>query len=148
MATPTITAANAVYTLTVAGLFGPVQLQGFEADAAFATDSVDVGEFVMGVDGTFSGGLIYNAVPQTISIMPNSLSSNLFELWDATEQAPGGDKLQASATIKLLSTGRQYDLNQGYLSKVMRIPPAARTLKGRAWGLIWGSITPSPTAGV
>ena len=143
MATNSITSANAVYVMTVTGLFTSVQLQGFAADAMFATEATETGEFVMGVDGTFSAGFTWREVHQTISFMPDSASNNLFELWDATEQA-NSEKIQASATIRLKSTGRKYDLTQGYLRSIPRVPTANKTLVMRPFGVTWGRVTPSP----
>ena len=71
----TITAANSKFALSITNLYmSPQLLQGYATDDAFTTDTPDLAETVMGVDGHLSAGYVFNAVNMTISIMPDSPS--------------------------------------------------------------------------
>ncbi len=139
----TITSANSVFSLTVTTLYlTPQTLQGYMADAAFEQEGVDIAETVLGVDGILSAGWVPQAYTQTISLMPNSPSSVLFETWAATENTLQ-DKLTANATITLKSTGRKYSLQNGYLTNYKPIPDAGRVLKGRPFRIVWNTVLPA-----
>ena len=63
----TITSANSVFTLVVAGLFpAPVQLKGYASDKAFTTEAVDLAEVQMGVDGRMTAGFVPNPVSKRL----------------------------------------------------------------------------------
>ncbi len=75
----TITSANAVIIISVAGLYDVGQrIQGFTADDISGTDSIEQAEFSMGVDGRLSAGYAPVAVPQTITLQSDSLSAVWF----------------------------------------------------------------------
>ena len=139
----TITSANSVYTLTIPGLYSsPQTLGGYMADAAFETETADVAELVRGVDGVLSAGFIYFNTVQTISIMPDSPSSVIFETWLATEGTLT-EKLAASASISIPSIGRKYACSNGFLTSIVQIPSARRVLQGRPFRITWGAISPA-----
>lgn len=139
----TITAANSVFMLSVTGLYSTAQqLQGYMADAAFEQEGVDISENVMGVDGVMSYGWIPQMYPQTISIMPSSPSSTIFETWAAAENT-AQEKFTANATIKLISTGRKYSLQNGVLTNYVPIPNAGKVLRGRPFKIVWNTILPA-----
>ena len=51
-----ITAVNSVFTLTVPGLYNaPITLQNYAADRAFETESRELAETAMSIDGYLSG---------------------------------------------------------------------------------------------
>jgi hypothetical protein len=139
-----ITAANAVYLLSVTGLFPvPQQLQGFSADAAFDTDASEPAEVVIGVDGRMSAGYVPFLTRQTISIMPDSVSSLLFEDWLAAQKA-AGEVYFANASITLISVNRAYVLTNGILTSIVSIPGTRKVLQARNFIITWGSIDPVP----
>lgn len=138
-----ITSADSVFTLAVAGLYPtPVILGGYASDRAFETDAVDVAETVMGVDGNMSAGWIPNTTTQTVTLMPDSTSSDIFENWDRVETSRR-TKLFASGEIQVPGTGRRYTLTRGVLKRVTRVPSAAKTMQPRAFTIEWGSIVVS-----
>jgi hypothetical protein len=140
----TITAANAVYMLGVAGLFPtPQQLQGFSADAAFDTDASEPAEVVMGVDGRMSAGFVPFLTRQTISIMPDSPSSLLFEDWLAAQKA-AREVYLANAVITLTSVNRAYVLTQGVMTSIVSIPGTRKVLQARNFIITWTDINPVP----
>nr|WP_321986140.1 hypothetical protein [uncultured Lichenicoccus sp.] len=142
----TITAANSVYSLVITGLFPvPQILQGYAADAAFDTDASEPAEVVIGVDGGISAGYVPFLTRQTISIMPDSPSSLLFESWLAAQKA-AVEIYYATATISLPSVNRSYVCSNGVLTSYVSIPGTRRVLQARNAVITWGSIDPVPVA--
>jgi len=144
MANNTITSADAVFLLSVDQLYPDAQLlQGYMADRAFETDAVEIAELVLGVDGNLSAGFVPYMVKTTISIMPDSPSSDIFENWIEAERQ-GRVKLTAQGSITLPATGRQYTLTDGYLTTITAVPAAARVLQGRPFVITWNTISVAP----
>lgn len=138
-----ITAANAVFTLTVAGVFtAPQQLQGFDVDNAFDIDAVDTAETKIGVDGIGSGGFIYNFVPMTIHLQADSTSVQLFETWLGAQKV-GQTTYQASGSILLPAISRKYTLSGGFLKTPMQLSSAHKVLQPRTFRLEWTDVSPA-----
>lgn len=138
-----ITSADSVFTLAITGLYPtPVSIGGYASDRAFETDAVDVAETVMGVDGNMSAGWIPNTTMQTVTLMPDSQSSDIFENWDRVETSRR-TKLFATGEIQIPGTGRRYTLTKGVLKRVTRVPSAAKTMQARPFVIEWGSVTVS-----
>jgi hypothetical protein len=141
----TITSASAVYALSIQNLYPVAQiLQGFSADRAFETADTDFAETVMGVDGHMSGGYIPAITEQTISIMPDSLTSDMFELWYGASQS-NFTIYPASATIIIPATGKTYNLVRGILKRARTIPTANKVLQAREFVIDWQRVWPSST---
>lgn len=137
----TITATNSTFFITVASLYlVPVKLEGFAADAAFATEDVENAELVMGIDANLSAGYVAVATPQIISIMPNSPSLQLFEDWMATEQSIR-EKLRCDGTCSIPSIGRSYIMTKGYLSRIKQIPDVKKTVQPVEYRITWQSVS-------
>lgn len=138
-----ITSANAVFTLTIPGVFSaPQQLQGFDVDSAFDVEAVDTAETKIGVDGQGSGGLIFNMVPMTVHIQADSASVLIFETWLSAQKGV----LQifpASGSIIMPSIGRKYTLSQGYLKRPQQMSSAQRVLAARPFVIDWTTINPA-----
>lgn len=138
-----ITAANAVFTLTIPGVFSaPQQLQGFDVDNVFDVDAVDTAETKMGVDGIGSGGFIFAFVPMTIHIQADSPSIQLFETWLAA-MTTNLATYQASGSVLLPAIGRKYTLLGGFLKKPQQMSSAHKVLQARPFGIDWSSISPA-----
>ena len=74
----TITGANAVFTLAIAGVFStPQQVQGFASDDSFAVQAIRRAEVLMGVDGVLSGGKVFMPIPQSVMLQADSISADL-----------------------------------------------------------------------
>ena len=137
----TITAASAVYSLGVAGLFPtPQVLQGYSADAAFETDAVEPVETMMGVDGRLSGGFVPRETMQTITLMADSPSVDLFEQWISAQET-AREAYIAFATILLPATGRKYSMTRGFLTSGTKIPGTRKVLQPRAFRITWQNVT-------
>ena len=112
-----ITAANAVVTLTVQNVFSaPQQLQGFDVDDVYDVDAVDVAETKIGVDGIMSSGYIFFITPWKVMLQADSPSITLFETWLATQKA-NGQLYQASGTVLLPAIGLKYAMSNGVLEE-------------------------------
>lgn len=139
----TITSSNSVYMLSVANLFDtPVQLQGFMADAMFTGSNRKVAETVMGADGNLSGGHVWTAYVQKISIMPDSDSYTLFEEWSSSADSQG-EIFIAKATIQIPSIGRKYTMQKGILTSHKDIPDAKNVLNGSEFEITWERVIPA-----
>jgi hypothetical protein len=139
-----ITSANAIITIAVTGLFNtPQQLQAFAADDIFDTDTLDVVETAMGVDGKLSGGKVNNPISQGFSLMADSPSIPIFDQWWGAMQV-SQDVLVANGVITLPSLLIKYTLTKGFLTKYPPISGAKKTLQARKFNIVWESLTPSP----
>jgi hypothetical protein len=140
----TITSANSAFALVVQGLYNaPQLLQGYAADDAFAADAVDSAEIVMGVDGIMSAGFVFNPVKQTIMIMPDSPSMDIFDNW-RTAELTLRDKLFANANIRLPSIGKVFTLTKGALTSSKPLPDSKKTLQPMPYVITWQSVVGSP----
>ncbi len=139
----TITSANSVVSMTVAGLFPtPVQLQGYSTDKAWDTASIVATETQIGVDGRKTAGLVFNAVKQTFAFQADSPSVQIFESIYAAQRA-ARDVYYIAATIDLPSTGESYVCNKGTLEDYNPVASAGKVLAMREFSINWGSIQPS-----
>lgn len=143
-----ITSANAKLTITVrnsAGIVvGPFTVEGYAADAAFATETVDAAEAMMGVDGKMAVGYLPRITKFPISLMANSPSLALFEAWDNAQKLLG-DILVADGVLAAPSLGKAWALIKGALTRLTPIPAARRTFSEPVvYELSWESVTPAP----
>jgi hypothetical protein len=140
----TITAVNAKYSLAVPPVFAvPQTLQGYSADTMFTTEALENVELVQGVDGELSGGFVYNPVPQTIEIMPDSDSLDLFEQWYNYQLATHETAI-ASGAIVIPSIGKSYTMQKGFLSSYMPIVDAKKVLQAVRIRITWKRIIVAP----
>lgn len=137
-----ITSANAVFTLAIANLFpSPIQVQRFSSDNIFATQPIASSEVMMGVDGYLSGGFIFNPVVQTVSLMADSSSNDLFDQWHQAQQA-AQEVYIAQGIIVLSAVGKKWTMNRGFLTSYPPIPDASKVLQPRRFGITWNSLVP------
>ena len=136
----TITAANSIFLLSVGGIYPVAQkIEGFVADAAFAFDPVTMTENVMGVDGKMSSGYVPFMTVQTISIMPDSPSLSVFEVWQGAMKV-SREIFYANATIIIPSIQRKYQLTKGTLSTSTTAPGVKKVLQGMEFKITWESV--------
>jgi hypothetical protein len=139
----TITSANAIVMVTVAGLYPtPVQLQGFATDKAWDTAGVVITESKIGVDGHKTAGIVFNQIKQTFSFLADSPSIRFFESIYAAQRAVR-DVYYLSAIIDLPATGESYVCNKGTLEDYNSVASAGKVLGDREFSISWGSIQPS-----
>ena len=143
MADTTITSANSVFTIVVAGLFpAPVQLRGYATDKAFATESIDLAEVQMGVDGRMTAGFTPNPTKQTVTLQADSPSKDIFTaLIQAMKTAR--EVFYLSGSIALPSTGESFVLTRGILTNAKQIPDAQKVLQPVDYVITWEAISRS-----
>ena len=140
----TITSANAVITLSIAGLFPtPQQLKGFSADNVYDMADQQIVETAMGVDGVLSGGFVFNPVDQTFVLQADSASNAMFEAWAAAQQQIK-DAYVANGQTTLPSVGRTYFATKGFLISFPPMPAAGRILQPRRYTIRWQSVRGAP----
>lgn len=139
-----ITSANAVYMLSVSGLFlVPQQLQGFSADDIFDTEVIAPTEVLMGLDGKLSAGYVPVAIKQSIVLQADSPSNDLFDAWYAAQQALR-DVYFAKGLINLSSIRKTYALVNGVLSSYPPIADGKKVLQPRKFGITWETAIAAP----
>ncbi len=150
----TITGANAIYTLAIsppafapqvsATLFAaPVQLQGFAADDAFATEAIASVETLMGVDGILSAGFVFVPIRQTIALQGDSVSNALFDNWWNAMQTTK-DVYVAQGVITLTTVQLKYALTNGSLTTYHPMSDVKKLLQPRRFGITWQTVSPAP----
>lgn len=140
----TLTSANSVVTLAVAGVF-PVaqQIQGYATDDAFTSPEVQPTEAVMGVDGRLSAGFTPYPTLITITLQADSPSLAIFDTWK-TVQDTAREVFFANMTVTLPGTGQKYACTRGTLTSASPFPSAKKTLQPRAFTITFESVTESP----
>lgn len=143
MSDTTITSANSVLTLVIAGLFpAPVQLQGYASDKAFTTEAIDLAEVQIGVDGRMTAGYVPNPTKQTITLQADSPSKDIFTaLIQAMKTAR--EVFYISGTLALPSTGESFTLTRGILTNAKQIPDAQKVLQPVDYIITWESVNRS-----
>jgi len=140
----TITSANSVLTLSIEGLYAPINIQGYAVDDAFESESVQQSEVLMGVDGNLSGGKVWIPYKMTIHLQADSPSVEVFDNWRSNQDA-FVDVFVANGTIILPSTGISYALYNGYLTAATPFPAVKKTLQPVVYEITWQSIVGSIT---
>ena len=136
----TITSADATFALTVTNLYPSAQvLQGYAADAMFALGDTEMAVSVRGADGKLSGGYVFGEYLQTITIMPDSPSREIFETWQLTSQT-SKSFIRCNATIILPAISRKFTLTNGILQRVKAIPDANRVLQQMTYQINWETV--------
>lgn len=139
-----LTAADAVITIAVVGLFTtPQQLQGFAADNVYDVGTQNVAETAMGVDGKLSAGFVFNPIDQTFTLQADSLSNDLFDTWVAAQQQ-GKTVFRCSGRTTLPAVGKSYVSNNGALVSFPPLPGAGKILQPRKFLIRWESIVGTP----
>jgi len=137
----TITSADAIFSLTVTNLFPSAQiLEGYAADAMFALGDTELAQSVRGADGKLSAGFVFGENLQTITIMPDSPSRELFETWALTSRTSVA-VFRCNATIILPAISRKFTLTNGVLQRVKAMPDAQRVLQAMTYQINWENVT-------
>ncbi len=137
----TLTAANAVLLLTVAGLFDtPLPLQGFEVDDIYDVDNVVPAETKMGVDGKLSGGWVPVPIVQNITLQADRDSISVFEDWYNAQQT-AQEVYIANGSILLPSVERSYVMTKGFLTGYKPTPDGKKVLQARKFAVTWERVT-------
>lgn len=140
MANRTITAANAVITLSVPDVFdAPFQLQGFMSEDAFDTDDAEPVQSRIGVDGIKSDGFVPFLTLQTFHFQADSETIDNFEIWLA-QMKQAREVFRASGSMVIEAIGKQYDMVNGTMTRIKQTPDGKKVLEGQAFQITWGSV--------
>lgn len=141
--TRTLTSANAVITITAAGLYpAPVQIQGFATDDIYTTEDQDQVEAVMGADGRLSAGYTPAPIPQVFTLQADSPSVDIFD-YIAAQQHANLSAYPLTMAISLIGTGKGYTASRGFLTRLKRLPDAKKILQPIQYRIVWESIDPA-----
>lgn len=139
----TITSANAVFLITESNTFpAGVQLQGFAADAAFATETAETAETKLGVDGILSAGWVPRAYKQNVSLQADSDSILVFDAI-AGAQDIAQDVFWLTGVITFPAVGKSYTLTRGVLTNYKVMPDAKKLLEPQEFSIIWNKVQPA-----
>jgi hypothetical protein len=139
-----ITSANAVFLLSVTGLFSsPQRLQGWSVDEAFSSEQVENKEVKLGVDALMSVGWVPVLIKVPLSFMADSPSLDIFDLWFNTENQ-NQETLYANGTLVSEALQKSWTLSNGVLSKYTPIPEAKKTFDAQRMELTFQSSVAAP----
>lgn len=142
----TITSANAVLTLAIVNLFDtPQQLTNFAAEDIYTVEPRQTAEVAMGVDGILSGGFVFVPTTQSISLMADSPSNQLFDDWVQAQETQK-DIYYANAVIILQSLQQKWVMTKGVLTSYPPLADAARVLRPRRFTIQWENVSQQPIA--
>lgn len=138
-----ITSANSSIVISSADIaLAATQLEGFGADASFATEDVESAVTQIGVDGKMSAGWVPRITNMTITLNPASASVAVFDTIITT-----ADTLRApvwlNCVVQIPSIGKSYTLSKGVLSRVKQAPDGGRVLAEQKFTLSFESCRPA-----
>jgi len=139
----TITAANAIFTLSIPAVFpAPQQLQGYAADDAFSTEAVEPAEVMLGVDGIASAAYLPTLTKTIINLQADSPSLFIFDRWKGAQDAAQEIYL-ATGAIAMPSVGKTFALIAGTLTRIIQFPSVKKILQPSQFEITWQSVIPS-----
>jgi hypothetical protein len=137
MAGRTITSADSTFVLSSADIaLAATILEGYAADASFATDSAQSAETVMGVDGILSAGWTPRPIPMTITLQPDSPSRPLFDALIAAQDA-AKDVFRINGVLTLPGNQYSHSLSRGVVVGYTPIPAGQKVLQPMTFQIIW-----------
>ena len=144
----TITAVNAVITLTIPGVFNqPQQLQQFSVDDVADVDTLTLCEELMGVDGFLSAGYVFNVVKYVYTLQANSPSCFMFDTWKLGAGFGQQDTFAANGNMASCSRAsvRQWTWSNGFLKEYSPAPGVKKILQPRKFGIVWERVFSQPS---
>lgn len=141
-----LTAADIVIILSAPDVFpAPFQLQGFATDDVFSTETLDIAETMMGVDGVLSGGYVPREIKQRFMLQADSLSIDYFEAIYAAQVAQRA--LYAfTGVFTIPAAEKTYSASRGFLTGYMPTPSIKKVLQPREFSITWATMSPGPAA--
>lgn len=144
MAERTITSADATFVISSADFaLAATILEGYAADAAFATDNADTAETSLGVDGKLSAGWVPRSYNQTVTLQPDSPSRQVFDALVASQDA-ARTVFRLNGVINLPGNQYSYSLTRGVLKNYSSMPNAQRVLQPLTFVIEWEKVLPVP----
>ncbi|MBN1085634.1 hypothetical protein JNO12_12905 [Erwinia aphidicola] len=107
----------------------------------FALGDTEMAQSVRGADGKLSAGFVFGEYLQTITIMPDSPSRQIFETWQLTSLTAKA-VFRCNATIILPAIGKKFTLTNGVLQRAKTMPDANRVLQAMTFQINWENVVP------
>lgn len=143
MALLDITSANSTLRIIVPAIFpGGFDVNDYSADRMFETAALQNKETVMGADGKFHAGKIFNPAELTLSLMPTSTTGQYLDQWFAAENA-SLSSYECNATLVIPSMDATYNFVSGVLYTWNPTPGAGRVMQARSAVFQFQSVTRS-----
>jgi hypothetical protein len=140
----TLTAANSALSITIGSLYAvPLTLQGYAVDDAFATQDVQTGETVIGVDGLMSYGYTPYTTPLDIYLQADSVSMPIFDNLIGVEKA-NREKQIIAVSIVLPSIQMTFDFATGILKMASPMPSVKKVLQFRKFSFEFQDMFAAP----
>jgi hypothetical protein len=135
----TLTAANAIVSITVPGLFPvPQIIDGFEIEDNFTSGAISIAETVLTLDGELEGGFVYSTVPLRLNLLPMSNSKKFFvDYLQATRT--NQDIFRANFSVTMIGEKTQYTLTNGIYISGQVIPNVAKIQKAVPFEFLFSS---------
>ena len=115
-----ITSANATVGMSVGGLFS-INLENFSADSSFTTDTIQVAETRMGVDGHMAAGFTPNIKTLTINLEAGSPSTEFMILLNQAQET-NRRPYEVNMVVSIPSIGKRYTFSNGVLESSKGLP--------------------------
>ena len=139
----TITSANSVVTLKVAGLYNaPVRLEGFSSDAIAQPAQVNPVVAEMGADGHMSVGFVPTPKTVTFAFAADSPSRQIMEDWYSAQEALR-EVLLCEVEVSTPAINRKYTGLRGALTTAQPGVQAQQTLRPSQYVITFESWTGS-----
>lgn len=140
----TLTAANSVLALQVAGLYPvPQVIKGYATDDAFLAQDRTIAEVMMGVDGRQSGGYTPASTVFEITLQADSPSMAIFDNI-ISAMSSTREIFIINGTIRLPGTEQKYAMTNGIMNIVSPMPGVKKILQPRKFTITFESCTPAP----
>lgn len=139
----TITSTNSIYTIIVPQLSILHQLQGYAANDAFDTETLEITENRVGVDGLKSAGYLPRIYNQAISLQADSQSILIFEIIYSVMQQ-SREIVTMEGEIVLPSVNKKYIMTFGTMLNYTPVAPVKNVLEPQQFSINWGTIVIQP----
>jgi hypothetical protein len=126
-----ITSANATVGMSVGGLFS-INLENFSADSSFTSDTIQVAETRMGVDGHMAAGFTPNIKTLTINLEAGSPSTEFMILLNQAQET-NRRPYEVNMVVSIPSIGKRYTFSNGVLQSYKGLPDGNKVLGPTQW---------------
>lgn len=126
-----ITSANATVGMSVGGLFS-INLENFSTDSSFTSDTIQVAETRMGVDGHMAAGFTPNIKTLTINLEAGSPSTEFMILLNQAQET-NRKPYEVNMVVSIPSIGKRYTFSNGVLQSYKGLPDGNKVLGPTQW---------------
>jgi hypothetical protein len=126
-----ITSANATVGMSVGGLFS-INLENFSADSSFTSDTIQVAETRMDVDGHMAAGFTPNIKTLTINLEAGSPSTEFMILLNQAQET-NRKPYEVNMVVSIPSIGKRYTFSNGVLQSYKGLPDGNKVLGPTQW---------------